>query len=680
MSGPTPRVAGRLPAIALLLVLGFILVQQTADRLDARLVQLGESIWPGYALSLRSDPPPPDCEPEQSRQALATCVEPAPAGAPDPSADPFADPSADPFADPFADAPAAARTDGVACPAARALVEQCDVQHLAYDQARASLTSSVRAFRAVELRLRDLADFAYGLHLLSVVFILGGLVATGRRAHIALRAAHDVRGHQLDQGGQLVAHLLMAASAFADWRVRANLEIETENVEVPLLWTVGFLALAAINLRHLVRPPAGLSPGGPLLRGLLCVPLYAWMVGTAGVWFLLVEGHPSGQAIYLHKFAQIPSVYLAVALYVWGGMLLERSSVSGRVFDLIRPWGLPVPLLGWVIVVAAALPTAYSGASGIFVIAAGALVFDEMRRAGASPRQARMIAAMSGSLGVVLRPCLVVVLIASLNKEVTTSELYQSGILVFGLTALVLLLTLVAVYRPKLRLSPAPDALSSTARAAQGLLPFVLIGGLVVGGYALILDAPLNERTAPWILPVMLLLVLLWEGRGKGLGPKVEHASGHAGEHTGALLFLMAATVCLGGVVERSELMELVPHTLGSPVLAMGVLVVILVLIGMTMDAMGAVILVSVTLADVAYRHGIDPVHFWMVVLVGFELGYLTPPVALNHLLTRQVVGEAALAEPGVRGFWARNEHLWVPVVVMGISLLLVAFVPLLWG
>ena len=76
---------------------------------------------------------------------------------------------------------------------------------------------------------------------------------------------------------------------------------------------------------------------------------------------------------------------------------------------------------------------------------------------------------------------------------------------------------------------------------------------------------------------------------------------------------------------------------------AMTALVGLMVLVGMTMDALGAVVLVSVTLAKVAYDNGIDPVHFWMMVLVAFELGYLTPPVALNHLLARQVIGPESI-------------------------------------
>ena len=104
-----------------------------------------------------------------------------------------------------------------------------------------------------------------------------------------------------------------------------------------------------------------------------------------------------------------------------------------------------------------------------------------------------------------------------------------------------------------------------------------------------------------------------------------------------------------------------------------------MVLVGMTMDALGAVILVSFTVAKIAYDNGIDPIHFWMMVLVAFELGYLTPPVSLNHLLARQVIGPESHVEndPVEGGFYAQYEHIIMPMVVMGTALILVAYVPL---
>ena len=70
-----------------------------------------------------------------------------------------------------------------------------------------------------------------------------------------------------------------------------------------------------------------------------------------------------------------------------------------------------------------------------------------------------------------------------------------------------------------------------------------------------------------------------------------------------------------------------------------------------------------------------------VVVLVSFEVGYLMPPVALNQLLTRQVIGEeevsAADAEVRHLGFFRRYERWILPLIVMASGLSLVAFGPL---
>src|SRR5699024_12856190 len=86
-----------------------------------------------------------------------------------------------------------------------------------------------------------------------------------------------------------------------------------------------------------------------------------------------------------------------------------------------------------------------------------------------------------------------------------------------------------------------------------------------------------------------------------------------------------------------------------------------------------------------AYDSRIVPVDFWLVVLVSFEVGYLAPPVALNQVLTRQVIGndEMQLTEQDAKQethWWYRHERLLLPLTVMLVALLLVAYVPLMMG
>jgi TRAP-type C4-dicarboxylate transport system permease large subunit len=240
------------------------------------------------------------------------------------------------------------------------------------------------------------------------------------------------------------------------------------------------------------------------------VPLYAFMTLIAGGYFLLFEDHPAGLAIYTQLLAAHPLLYIPVGLYVWIGMLMKQTQVAPMTFDLLRPWRLPPELLAFVVVALAAVPTAYSGASGIFVMAVGGLVYQELRRAGARRQLAHAATAMSGSLGVVLRPCLLVVIVASLNKDVTTDELYGWGLWVYlGTAGMFLVATLL------LRRGEAPMQIAPVAEAAQGmkaaLLRLAPYAGIVVGVlvfYAVGLGTVVDEHTAPQVLPVVVLALL----------------------------------------------------------------------------------------------------------------------------------------------------------------------------
>jgi len=171
------------------------------------------------------------------------------------------------------------------------------------------------------------------------------------------------------------------------------------------------------------------------------------------------------------------------------------------------------------------------------------------------------------------------------------------------------------------------------------------------------------------------------EQLGASSSSAIRTATSETVEHVGSYVLLMVMTQLVGGMVERSEIMNLTPQHFPNVWLAMGFLVLVKVLLGMVMEPLGAIILVSSTLAPMAYRNGIDPVNFWMMVLVAFELGYLLPPVALNQLLTRQVVGEAEIEasdrELAGLSFYRRYERWILPCAVMSISLVIVAFGPL---
>ncbi len=668
-----------LPACLLLLA---VVLFSTSSDIHNQMLRGGEQLWSGY-YKLRMDPVEPTCDANRNVDAAV-------------AAELAEQPAAD---DPMAALLGAEEKDPAAVRLAieRALAD-CREAYQTFDSLQGQLTLGVRAYRAVELFIADL--IAFGLssqrYILIILVMLCAVTATLTRHHIAMRAMETRLDYVVSHALQTIANVMLLGSSviFRQSTIGAETLISAEELLLHNFWIAGFACLTLASLYQLFRVPDDLAPGGDPNKAFMAVPLYTVMCLISGTYFALI-GHASGIGIYLGKMMELSDMFLNVGLYVWVGMMLKQTRLATLVFNVFRPWRMPPEMLAVVAVLVAAIPTAYTGASGIFVIAAGAVIYSELRAAGARRQLALAATAMSGSLGVVLRPCLLVVVIAYLNREVTTDELFGWGLWVFVLTASMFVLVALTVNRQsRFELAPSSVALPAMLQALKPLVPYVLVIVLVVVFYRLALDVRMDEFSAPRLLPVILLAILVYEHFSAGarrsdtddpdkpgLERSIRNATNDTTAEIGALLLLLGLSVSIGGVIERSHIMQSFPQAFDSAWSAMALMVVILVILGMIMDAFGAVILVTATVATIAYASGIHPVHFWMVTLVAFELGYLSPPVALNHLLTRQVVGEAEVlaAQQESGSFYQRHERIIMPLIAMGISLMLVAFVPLMF-
>lgn len=671
-----------LPACILLLL---VVIFSTSSDIHNQILQVGEHYWPGY-YKLRVDPVAPTCDPnvnveQQLQERIAQSQEEDDLGL-----DLFDAAPVDP--DLIRTSIENARLD-------------CVSKFETYDEVSSRITPSVEAFRSVELFVSE----AIGIGLVSQKFILVMLVllcamtATLKRHHIAMRPVVHRLDHYVSSGAQVVANSILLISSFAFQTLAHSdgTKIAPEEAMLHNFWVYGIALLLAVSIYNLVKVPSHLKPGGNIGYATLAIPLYATMAIISGIFFFS-QGHTPGIGIYLNKLMDLADMFLNVGLYVWIGMLLKQTRFAGLVLNLFKPWKMPPEMLAFVVVVLAAIPTAYTGGSGIFVIAAGAVIYHEIRAAGARRNLALAATAMSGSMGVVLRPCLLVVVIAFMNREVTTDQLFGYGVWVFALSAFMFFVMVMTFNRQsKLQLASVSQALPETFAQLRPLLPYIICMVGVVMFYNIVINVQLDEFSAARILPVMMLAILIFEhitkkdmvsedGKStephKGIEYCVRTATNQTTAEIGALLLLVACSICLGGMIERSGVVELFPSDFDSIWSAMALIVCGLVVMGMIMEAFGAVILVSQTIATIAYQAGIDPIHFWMVTLVAFELGYLSPPVALNHLLTRQVVGEeeALKAVEDVKDgtFYQRHERILMPMMTMGSVLLIVAFGPLL--
>jgi len=677
-----------LPVFALLLL---TLIIGTGEMVHGQLLKLGESMFGDSRAQvqyfmLRAEPVKPDCnanvniEAELAKQSAA------------PKAKAGGDDIDDLFGDQKATDPAVMRKS----------IEQalaiCKAKHELYSKVVQHQTPQVRAYRTLETSFFGLFQIGTDnrpLILLLMVAIAAVTTTLGFH-HIGIRPGHYTKDYLLQSISQVIASSLLLFSCVRYYQILQGSGVPIEHPLIHYIWMALFTTLLLINLKRVIMPVKSPHGEGEWSGAFLSIPLYAQMATIAGVYFL-IKKHHAGLAIYINQLMELPSIFMNLGLFIWSGMLLKQSRIVDLFMDTLRPWNLSPQLLTYIVLLAAAVATAYTGASGVFVIAAGGIIYHEVRASGGSRQFALAATAMSGSLGVVLRPCLLVVMIAALNKQVTTSGLYHWGFYVFLLTSTLFFLTSQTLRTQRANIESPMVALPAMIRQLIPLLPYFIVVAVVVWLYEYALDTKLNEITAPTIMPVILLIILVYDkltNKGKaeltpdyashrqeGVEKSIRYATNETIGHIGALLSLMTLSLAMGGVIERSEVMGYFPKVFESHWTAMAFLVVTKVLLGMIMDPFGAVVLVSGTLAPIAYANNIDPLHFWMMVLVAFELGYLLPPVAINQLLTRQVIGEeevtVADAEVKHLGFYRRYERWILPLVVMTIGLVIVSFGPL---
>ena len=135
---------------------------------------------------------------------------------------------------------------------------------------------------------------------------------------------------------------------------------------------------------------------------LMGAPLFTVIVAAAMLGFYLSEIDLSVMAIELYRIADTP-ILLALPLFTFAGYILGESNTSQRLVTLTRAF------LGWmpgglaiVAFVVCALFTAFTGASGVTIVAMGALLYPALTQAGYSQNFSLGLVTTSGSLGLLL--------------------------------------------------------------------------------------------------------------------------------------------------------------------------------------------------------------------------------------------------------------------------------------
>ncbi len=370
-----------------------------------------------------------------------------------------------------------------------------------------------------------------------------------------------------------------------------------------------------------------------ILLALLGAPLFAVIGASAMAGFHQGEIDLSVVAIEFYRLAEMP-ILLAIPLFAFAGYLIGESQAPHRLVRLTRA------LLGWlpgglalISLVACALFTAFTGASGVTIIALGALLYPALKEAGHSKSFALGLVTTSGSLGLLFAPALPLILYAVVAQQlgiggnITVTNMFLAGLLP-GLLMLALL-SIWSIWSSRHQpLTPFswPEAVSAVRDAAWEIpLPPLVLGG-VYSGYLAI-----SEAAAVTALYVLLVEVVIQrEISLKSLPGIIRESMVMVG---GILLILglsLASSNYLidAGVPDR--LFAFIQSFVSDKLTFLLLLNIFLLILGAMLDIFSALVLMVPLLLPVAMGYGIDPVHLGIIFLANLQIGYFTPPVGMN--------------------------------------------------
>ena len=372
---------------------------------------------------------------------------------------------------------------------------------------------------------------------------------------------------------------------------------------------------------------------GLLLIALFGAPLFSVIAAIALLSFHFAGIDTAAVIVEMYRLASAPTL-LAIPLFTFAGYLLAESGTPKRLVNLSRamfgwlPGGLAIVAL-----VTCAFFTAFTGASGVTIVALGGLLFPVLLKEGYSEKFSLGLVTTSGSLGLLFPPSLPIILYGLVAK-ISIDQLFLAGI-VPGLL-LIVLLSIYSIRRGVVLSVPRTPfhwkelfvALRETIWEIP--LPFIIVGGIYSGTFTA------TEAAAVTAFYVLVVEVFIY--RDLKLFSDVPRIMRESMLLVGGILIILGAAMGLTNYLIDEQvpmkILEFMRTFIGSKIVFLILLNILLLIVGCMMDMFSAIIVVVPLIVPIAKEFGVDPVHLGIIFLANLEIGYFTPPVGLNLFIS----------------------------------------------
>ncbi len=372
-----------------------------------------------------------------------------------------------------------------------------------------------------------------------------------------------------------------------------------------------------------------------VLLATLGMPLFAALGAGA-----LLATHNAGLdpavlIIELNRLATSPNL-IAIPLFTFAGVALAAGGAPQRLIQVFNA------LVGWlpggvaaVALMACAFFTAFSGASGVTILALGGLLLPMLRSVGYPQRFSLGLLTSSGSIGLLFPPSLAV-LLYGIVAGVNIDTMFLAGLLP-GLLLLLMIGLYCMATGVRLNIPRQPFNATVLRKAVREgiwdlLLPVGVVWG-IFGGFVTV-----SEAAACTAAYVLLLEAVIH--RSLTLRTQFVPILRETSVLVGSILIILGVAMGLTNLLIDAQvpmhLLEWVRANVDSQLQFLLLLNLALLVIGAMMDIFSAIVVIVPLLIPLALQFGVDPVHLGIIVLANLEIGYCTPPVGINLFIASQ--------------------------------------------
>nr|UXE46168.1 C4-dicarboxylate TRAP transporter large permease protein DctM [uncultured bacterium] len=375
-----------------------------------------------------------------------------------------------------------------------------------------------------------------------------------------------------------------------------------------------------------------------VLFALMGAPLFAVICGGALLGFYLEGTDLSVITIEFYRLSEM-QVLLAIPLFTFAGYLLGESGAPRRLVRVTNA------VLGWmpgglaiVALAVCAFFTSMTGATGVTIVAMGALLYPALQHAGYPDRFNLGLITTSGSLGLLFAPSLPLILYGVLAQQlgvgppIALEDLFIAGILP-GLLMMVLLGGYSMWTARRLDRTLQPFAWKEVGAALweakwEAPLPLVVLGGIYGG-----ILAPSEAAAATAFYVFVIEVLVLREIPLRKLPAVMREAM----VLVGAILMIVGVSMASSNYMIDTE----VPSRIFDLIKAhvdnkWGFLILLncfLLVMGSALELYPALVLGVPLILPIAYNYGINPIHLGIVFLTNMQIGFFLPPIGMSLVI-----------------------------------------------